>query len=85
MGKDDFDLTYPQHIKLKNLEVERKTVQNFLDWLDEQEIDLCRWVKQPTDQLQVVRQTKATIIALFLGIDENALEAEKQHMLENLL
>ena len=73
---------YPQHEKIKALGERRNTVQEFLDWLDEQGIRLAE--SAGTGELCCIGDSKEKVMARFFGIDLNKLELEKRAMLDSL-
>ena len=79
----EFDELYPLHVKLKEMEPQRKAVQDFLDWLSEHDKIIAYW-RDDCDYPEIDHTSKAALIGKFLGIDEAALEAEKQAMLASL-
>ena len=78
-----FNTLYPLHVKLKEMEPQLKAVQDFLDWLDEHDKIIAYW-RDDYDYPEIDHTSKATLIAGFLGINEAALEREKQAMLESI-
>jgi hypothetical protein len=85
--------TYPEHEKLKALGDTRAAVQSFLDWLLDdfrpQDFDDSRcilageWDDTPAshDRLHHIFETRSALLAAYFGIDEAALEDEKDAML----
>jgi len=78
-----FNELYPLHVKLKAMEPKRRAVQDFLDWLEEHGKVIAYW-EEDADYPTFDHTTKAALIAGFLGINEAALEREKQAMLESI-
>lgn len=74
-------MDYPEHEKLAALNGANNTIGQFLDWLDQEDIILCKW---DDERLVPCRENKATTIGRHFLIDEDKLEAEKQSMLASL-
>lgn len=77
-----FAKKYPLHVELKAREVERQTIANFLDWLDEKGLTICS--SDSDGLLWADYVDKAKRIGAFMEIDPDALEAEKRAMLDEL-
>lgn len=69
---------YPVHEELKALATERRIVQSFLDWMDEDDLVIC--VNDGGEVKDQYNDTHAETIGRFLGIDPDELEAERQAM-----
>jgi hypothetical protein len=94
------DEKYPEHAKLKKVSALSQSNGDFIDWLkDEKGLVLAEWVPSdfelaaveacpdyvPEKDALVLATPRITgLLAEFHGIDENALEAEKTRMLEEL-
>jgi hypothetical protein len=74
---------YPVHERLKELETEGRIVQNFLDYLQERLIRLCRWDDKERAFAGLYGK-EDEIIAGFLGIDLEAFYREKDSMMAQL-
>ncbi len=72
---------YPEHKKLKAVEAKKLHVTDFLEWLQERHWFLA---KQPEGDAwpTPIQYGIRKILAQYLEIDEDRLEAEKQHMLD---
>lgn len=76
---------YPEHDKLKALNGHNQTVGQFLEWLSEQGIDLCRYDDSVSKYHPYpITDSHTSLMAKFFEIDENKLEAEKLAMLTSL-
>lgn len=79
------DCLYPEHTKLRADESRRETAQEFIDWLQSQRFVICASVPVGLHHRYLpIESSEATLIAMFLGIDEAKLEAEKRDMLDAL-
>lgn len=79
---------YPEHEKLKAVGQKRDHVQEFLDWLmDESKYLIAEDDTTGYNYINGIYETydsRAAIIAAFLGIDQKKLEDEKCQMLDAL-
>jgi len=88
---------YPMHRLLQARSDKRDVIQEFLDWLDQEPEkhpdkngEPREWVIAylpgfpDTDNIYEVPYSKADIIAMFLGIDQEKLEQEKRDMLREM-
>lgn len=78
---------YPLHEELKRRSAERTAIQNFLDWLDECEFEICQQVQSSRSSFiryESVRATKEAIIARFMEIDLKEFHKEKDRMVEEM-
>lgn len=76
---------YPLHDLLHERIEEARTIGNFLDWLDEQDICLCVPSYDDEDGGYCFDyMSKEARIGAFLGIDPAKLEKEKRQMLDEL-
>jgi hypothetical protein len=86
-------LDYPEHAKLAKVKDQSQAIHEFIEFLrDDKHIFLCDWYDgedtadeeaAPGCYLQI-RKRLTTLVAEFLGVDENKLELEKQKMLAEL-
>ena len=79
---------YPQHEKLKALEVESRAISEFLEWINVEGIALSR-PDMVTEALPrcwhlPIDENSENLLARFFDIDLSALEAEKRTMLSGL-
>lgn len=72
-------MKYPEHQKLKAVKDKSQAIGEFLDWLSEQGIYLCKL--QQEEYMPHYYRING-LLAEYFGIDENKLEAEKRTMLE---
>lgn len=79
-------MDYPLHNKLKENRDKADVVGEFLDFLQENELNIAKYtnVGRGEDELFVYPMSKGNMIGMFLGIDPSALEAEKIQMLNKL-
>ena len=83
MGVKDLELV--EHEKLNALDGKNGVVGRFLEWLDEEDISLMTYHEEEAYEGYIpLRMSKTSIIAKHFGIDENALEAEKQALLDEV-
>lgn len=76
-------MEYTEHEKLKKIADKSQTVGEFLEWLQgEKGVTLAEYNRN--DNLYPVRFSIQDLLAEFFEIDQNRLETEKQHMLEEL-
>ena len=92
------DLKVPMCEKLRAVADQRSTVTDFLDWLSEQGIVLCKLHTHTREckerglrtcgfrdnEYYSVHENPDRMILRFLEIDEKQLEAERQALLESL-
>ncbi len=72
---------YPEHEKLGAVEVERRAVTEFMEWLDAEGLFVGRWV----GGVGCAESRNAhRLLANYLGIDEDRLELERRAILEKL-
>jgi len=77
----DEETKYPEHIKLKAISQFSQKIGEFVDWLSESQIQLCKPEKYGYSP---VRTPIQKLLAEFFEIDLNRIEEEKQQMLEEL-
>lgn len=73
---------YPEHEKLKEVQIESNACGNFLEWLVEQEIYLAKYNEQGV--LRPLRKSINELLEEHFGIDQKKLEEEKQAILKAL-
>lgn len=74
---------YPLHEMMSECSEERNTVQNVIDWLDEQGWTICELFKgHADDRYAPVAHSKEQIIARYFGVDLQAFDDEKRAMLD---
>jgi hypothetical protein len=80
------EIPTPQCDRLHALRSERDTVMEFLDWLQEQGIQLGRYDHNYYDGglMVAVNRTHEQVVMDFLEIDPVALENERRALLESL-
>lgn len=74
---------YPEHEKLKKREHDALLIGGFIDFLAEQEWEIAEF-NDEAERLWPIRKRPEEIIGLFLGIDPEKLETEKQTMLKKI-
>ena len=76
---------YPEHEKLKAVKELSQTCGEFVDFLEEKGIYLAEYdTKDERNRLYRWRGRMTKLLAEFFEIDEDALEREKQAMLEKI-
>lgn len=79
---------YPEHAKLLELKDRHEAARDFYDWLvEESGLVLAEYetgAMAKYSRLMPARRRPAELMAKFLGIDEEKLEAEKLQMLRQL-
>jgi hypothetical protein len=73
---------YPEHDKLNRVKNQTQTIGEFLEWLGEQEYEICGTDKY--DRYMPTPLTDQQLLAKYVGVDENKLELEKRKMLMKL-
>ena len=73
---------YPEHEKLKEIANTSQVIGEFLEWLDEQGILLCKFGE--FDIAYPCRESKETLLAQHFKINLVKLEAEKRAMVASL-
>jgi hypothetical protein len=74
---------YPEHQKLKAIRLKSQAIGEFLEWLSS-EHDITLAAYDEDDNLRVTLKPKQILLAQFFEIDQDVLEREKRHMLEQL-
>ncbi len=81
---------YPEHEKLKALDGKNNVVEQFLEWLSEQQLILCHWHETGDDEnpsppgYHPAGLRMQQLIAQHFGIDEQALERERRAVLRKM-
>lgn len=83
MTDAEFNKAYPLHAELKARLHEAQAIGAFLDWLDEQDLVLCK-LHERTETYYPHYLSKERRIGEFLEIDPEALDDEKRAMLASL-
>ena len=88
------DHTNPEHNKLRAIADKSQTVGEFLEWLGEQGLTVCRFqeLTRHSDELgdyspegyYPARTSREKLLAEFFDIDLDKIEAEKRAMLDAL-
>jgi hypothetical protein len=81
------DRQYPEHEKMQKVRAESQAQGEFLEWLEEQQIRLCKYVADEPGfraSFQPVHCRKESLLAQYHGIDLKKIESEKQQMLDEL-
>lgn len=73
-------MNLPEHEKLKDVQPNSQSIGEFIGWLGEQGIWLCR--PGPFDRFQPMNDDMNKLLAQYFEIDLRALEAEKLLMLD---
>ena len=74
---------YPECEKLSRHGDERRQIAQFLEWCQEQRIELGVWTSgESWDSFDPLSGQHDTIIMRWLGIDEKKLETERRAMLD---
>ena len=78
---------YPEHQKLKAVKHESQAIGEFLEWLSENEMQICKI--QPGEFIrhggyEAVRDSTEQLLARFFEIDLKKISDEKDAMLEEL-
>lgn len=76
----DQTYSYPQHDKLRAVKDKTQTINDFLEFLEENGVELVRF----KDDWRLTRQQRDKFIAEFFEIDLDELEREKRAMIERL-
>lgn len=76
-------VNYPEHKKLNAVVKESQECGAFLEWLLERYY-LAQYANKRSETLVPVHVRIADVLAEYFGINQDKLEAEKQHMLEAL-
>ena len=74
---------YPEHEKLKLIQDQSRAVGDFLEWCGGEDLVLAEYDEDGT-RLFPVHTSISDLLARHFEIDQNKLEREKRHMLENL-
>jgi hypothetical protein len=72
---------YPEHVRLKAISQFSQKIGEFVDWLGESDIQLC---KPDRYGYTPVRISIQKLLADFFNIDLDKIEEEKQQMLEEM-
>ena len=72
-------MNLPEHEKLKEVQPQSQTIGEFIEWLDEQGIWLASFNR--FDRLDPINDGTEKLLARYLEIDLQALEAEKVALL----
>lgn len=83
MTDAEFNKIYPLHAELKARLHEAQAIGAFLDWLDEQELVICR-LNERTETYYPSWVSKERRIGDFMEIDPDKLDDEKRAMLSAL-
>ena len=78
---------YPEMEKLKALDAQRRAVDSFFEWLDEQGYAVCERPAMNGRYETIympVAQRPESLVFRFLGLDAGRLEAERRAMLDGL-
>jgi hypothetical protein len=77
---------YPMHAKLKGLNGSNQIVGDFIEWLDEQRIEMAQWHDAVDGQedafLVPIHKSRDDLLAEFFDIDRDVLENEKRAILD---
>ena len=73
---------YPEHEKLEKIAATSQAIGEFLEWLEEQGVVLCRF--GGFDMAYPCRESKETLLAQHFQINLAKLEAEKRAMIATL-
>lgn len=71
---------YPEHDKLQKVQKKSKAIEEFLDWLETNNLCLGEWISD----YSLVPSNVSTVILLakYFGIDLMVIEEEKRHMID---
>lgn len=75
------DDPYPEHSKLAAISDKSQTCGEFVDWLEQHDIYLCR-PDRTHPHYWPIHDSITTLLAAFFGIDLATIEAEKRQMIE---
>jgi len=85
MTEEDETETYPQHERLKEVSKVTQGIHDFCELLAERGIELTRWVEGDGGFFMPVgTPARDDLMAESVGIDREALEAEKRQMIAGL-
>ena len=71
----------PEHEKLKDIQPLSQKCGEFIEWLEHQGIQLCRFDSRH-DACIPINERRDDLLASFFGIDQRKLEAEKVAILD---
>lgn len=77
----------PELDKMLAVKEQSRTISEFLDWLDGQEFEICKYDEDASYEENLYRhidKTKEQILAEFFGIDLVKCEQERQQILDDL-
>lgn len=78
-------MNYPQHEKLEKVQGKSQVCGEFLEWLNSQGYHVARYGGEDgAEMLYPIAEPINSLLARFFDIDEDALEAEKVAMIDNL-
>lgn len=78
-------MNYPECEKWTKVHDESCHIRNFLDWLDSQEIILCKAEETTTDDFHIpIAERTDNMLYRYFEIDSNKLEKERCAMIEDL-
>ena len=74
---------YPVNRKLAVLAAERRAINEFVEWLDEHDMHICRSFEGTEAMYPTSRSVDSMVMEMY-GIDEKELERERRQMLKAL-
>lgn len=85
LSQSDSRDDYPEHFKLARVQEQSQACGEFLEWLNQQGIELCRHDPESSHgRMFPIFESTTALLADFFEIDLTRLEAEKRAMLDGL-
>lgn len=84
MSNEEYLNKYPQHALQRQVYDEAAAALRFLTWLSDNEYYVCKQDAEWDDQYEPISISQKTLVAEFVGIDQQKLSEEKDQMLKEM-